>query len=284
MGNPVFTVYRVTNLKNQKIYVGVHKTRVPDDEYLGSGTLIVRAVAKYGPASFSKEVLHIFSRKEEAYAKEAAIVDAPFVARDDTYNLVLGGVIGGWYDNHKGNKNSQFASAWVCRPGEKRKISSGSLPEYLAAGWLRGSSWEASLRQDARRESTPERARLLREQRRSRIPLLFGGCRRAPPGPANPTSTRVFVHRGGEVERIPEALLAQRLGEGWARGRSSGSGWARSRASKDGDAMKLTWKVVDEIRARYSSGGVSQASLGAEFGVSQVNISNIVRGKTWVKG
>ena len=40
---------------------------------------------------------------------------------------------------------------------------------------------------------------------------------------------------------------------------------------------KLTTSQVEEIRQRYASGGVSQTALGAEFGVTQANISAVVR-------
>ena len=45
---------------NGKFYFGVHKTKNPNDEYLGSGTYIKRAVEKHGEQNFRKEVLFIY--------------------------------------------------------------------------------------------------------------------------------------------------------------------------------------------------------------------------------
>lgn len=45
---------------------------------------------------------------------------------------------------------------------------------------------------------------------------------------------------------------------------------------------KLTWEAVQEIRRRYSLGGISQLRLGREFRVSQTCIGSIVRGKGWI--
>lgn len=53
-----------------------------------------------------------------------------------------------------------------------------------------------------------------------------------------------------------------------------------ARWEKNGGA-KLTWDAVQDIRRRYAAGGISQSALGAEFGVTQVQVSSIVRGKTW---
>lgn len=38
----IYTVYKVTNLINGKIYIGVHKTTEPHDNYLGSGKNILK--------------------------------------------------------------------------------------------------------------------------------------------------------------------------------------------------------------------------------------------------
>jgi hypothetical protein len=86
-----YTVYKMTNNINSKIYVGYHQTTNIDDGYLGSGKLIKRAIEKYGPENFTKEILKIFETKEEAEQYEASIVDKDFTLREDTYNIAVGG-------------------------------------------------------------------------------------------------------------------------------------------------------------------------------------------------
>jgi hypothetical protein len=44
---------------------------------------------------------------------------------------------------------------------------------------------------------------------------------------------------------------------------------------------KLTESVVAEIRERYARGGISQESLGAEYGVCQTQVGRIVRREEW---
>ncbi len=39
-----YVVYKTTNLVNSKYYIGVHRTNDPNDDYLGSGNLIKRAI------------------------------------------------------------------------------------------------------------------------------------------------------------------------------------------------------------------------------------------------
>jgi hypothetical protein len=99
-----YLIYKTTNKLNDKIYVGKHKTEDKNDDYLGSGTLLERSIEKYGRESFVREILFEFSTEEEMNQKEADIVDEEFIARDDTYNIKLGGQGGFDYIN-KTEKN-----------------------------------------------------------------------------------------------------------------------------------------------------------------------------------
>jgi hypothetical protein len=90
----IYTVYQTTNLINNKIYVGIHKTKNINYDYMGSGKLLKSAIEKYGIKNFKKEILHVFDNKEEMYAKEKEIVTKDFCKRLDTYNMHTGGTGG----------------------------------------------------------------------------------------------------------------------------------------------------------------------------------------------
>ena len=112
--NMKYIVYQTTNIINNKIYVGVHKTKNPDifDGYIGGGMYVNSpssyskpnspyqyAVKKYGPDKFKRSVLKIFDNYTDAYNLEAQIVDKCFIKRKDTYNAQLGGFSGGFRIN-----------------------------------------------------------------------------------------------------------------------------------------------------------------------------------------
>lgn len=87
-----YVVYQTTNLVNGHIYVGVHRTNDLDDDYLGSGKKIKKAIETHGVENFKRDLLFIFDSEEEMFAKEAEIVNREFINRRDTYNVALGGV------------------------------------------------------------------------------------------------------------------------------------------------------------------------------------------------
>lgn len=86
-----YTVYKTTNLINKKEYIGVHATNDLNDSYLGSGTLLGRAIKKYGKHNFIRETLFIFDDPQSMYSKEEELVTEEYVSRKDTYNKTLGG-------------------------------------------------------------------------------------------------------------------------------------------------------------------------------------------------
>lgn len=85
----MYIVYKTTNKINGKIYVGVHNGSNLD--YLGSGKYLNDAIKHYGSNAFEKVILHECLTKQEALEIEASIVTPEFIAREDTYNLVVGG-------------------------------------------------------------------------------------------------------------------------------------------------------------------------------------------------
>jgi hypothetical protein len=99
-----YTIYKITNQVDGKIYIGSHKTKDLNDSYMGSGKYLKYAQEKYGIENFEKEILFAFETPEEMYLKEAELVNEEFIATENTYNLKVGG-FGGWDYLNSSKKN-----------------------------------------------------------------------------------------------------------------------------------------------------------------------------------
>ena len=97
-----YYLYEIKNNLNDKIYVGVHKTKNMDDGYMGSGKVIQRAIQKNGLENFTKTIRETFDNSEAMFRREKEVVTDEFLARSDTYNLRRGGFGGFDYLNKTG--------------------------------------------------------------------------------------------------------------------------------------------------------------------------------------
>ena len=137
-----YTVYKTTCLVNGKYYIGVHKTEDLDDEYLGSGKAIIKAIEKYGKEKFRKEILHVFDTKEQMFEKEKELVTEDVVNDRQSYNCKLGGRANWYYINHNrlNHKNNQHLihSEKLRSDEEYRKIFSEKMSEATRKSYLEG--------------------------------------------------------------------------------------------------------------------------------------------------
>jgi hypothetical protein len=69
-----YFVYQTTNVKTGEYYIGTHKTRFANDDYLGSGLRISRAVEIHGKENFKKTILFSFTDRTAALNKEKEII------------------------------------------------------------------------------------------------------------------------------------------------------------------------------------------------------------------
>ena len=97
-------IYLITNKINNKKYIGQRTADFDQDSsYLGSGTLIKKAVQKYGTENFEKEMLEECKSKEELDEKEKFWISKfNAVENEEFYNLANGA-----NGSAKGSKRSE---------------------------------------------------------------------------------------------------------------------------------------------------------------------------------
>ena len=113
---PIGFVYLTTNIVNGKIYVGQFKFKKDkrlNATYLGSGTVIEKAIKKYGRKNFKRKILKIcFTINQlNGYETYYTLKYNPTLDPKIGYNQIIGPV------RRSGNKNP------MCYPSIRKKIS-----------------------------------------------------------------------------------------------------------------------------------------------------------------
>jgi len=111
-----YTIYKITNIINEKIYIGVHKTDNLNDNYYGSGKILQQAIQKYGIENFKKEILYLCDSENDMYELEELIVDNDFLIQENVYNIKCGGM-GGFPENASKNGNKKIL--WLRKNNEE---------------------------------------------------------------------------------------------------------------------------------------------------------------------
>lgn len=119
-----YILYRTTCIVNNKFYIGKHQTENINDDYLGSGLRIRRAIKKYGAENFIKEIIKEYNTAEELNKAERLLITEEILNDKNCYNLALGGqggflgesirekVKGLWTDERR-KKQSEIAKTTV---------------------------------------------------------------------------------------------------------------------------------------------------------------------------
>jgi hypothetical protein len=116
-----YTIYKITNKINGKFYIGKHQTLNLDDDYMGSGKYLKRAIQKYGVENFSKDILFIFDNADEMNSKEKELVTEEFCLNENTYNINTGG--DGGFDYINNNKLNTVNQEYRNNPRYIEKLS-----------------------------------------------------------------------------------------------------------------------------------------------------------------
>lgn len=149
----MWCIYRIVNTVNGKTYIGQHRYKNLNDEYMGSGKLLKIAIKKYGIDKFEKEIL-VSKIPNEKYADIAEINHISIERKRGKaeYNLASGGegrkgapmteeakmkirmkLLGNHYSAGK-NLGNQNAKGYKHTDEAKKKIGMASLGNQYSKG------------------------------------------------------------------------------------------------------------------------------------------------------
>ena len=84
-------IYKITNLKNNKYYIGMHSTSNLDDGYMGGGQRIKNSVKKHGKEIHLKEILEYLPDRNSLINREREMINEELLKDPLCMNLMIGG-------------------------------------------------------------------------------------------------------------------------------------------------------------------------------------------------
>jgi Zn-finger domain-containing protein len=130
-------IYKTTNLKNDKFYVGMHSTNKLDDGYLGSGIRLRRSIRKNGKENFKLEILEFLPDRSSLVEREKQLVNESLLKDPMCMNMCVGGK-GGFISVDGYRKGAKRMNEIVWANPEYRKKKSEWKSEHNIKLWKEG--------------------------------------------------------------------------------------------------------------------------------------------------
>lgn len=115
-------IYKTTNIINNKIYIGQHKVTNDsfDNNYFGSGKLLIEAIKNYGLENFKCEILEWCDSADELNKKEIYYIALyKSTTKNNNYNISDGGFV----PRLSGEANGNYGKHRPRTEEEKRHLS-----------------------------------------------------------------------------------------------------------------------------------------------------------------
>jgi len=203
------------------MYIGCHKTLNPNDDYIGSGTILKRAIKKYGRDNFDKTVLFIFNSSKEMFSKEEEIVDKLFVESDNTYNILIGGW--GGFDFVNTNGKNLYGMNGYGGYGGENLISGNKFNKYKEF-LIENKLWEEwrkkvsnGVKQHIKIHGNHWSGRKHKEETKKKIGEKLAIAQKGEKNSQYGTRW-AWISKNGETKKIPLSVLDTYLTDGWIRG------------------------------------------------------------------
>jgi hypothetical protein len=118
-------IYKITNAKNNKYYIGMHSTDNLDDGYFGSGRYLRNSINKHGKENHKLKILEMYPSRKLLKEREQEIVNDELISDKLCMNLAQGG---GGFTSEDGKK---YAKLGAEKSKHAQKILRETNPQWV---------------------------------------------------------------------------------------------------------------------------------------------------------
>lgn len=202
-------IYKTTNLKNGKYYVGMHSTDDLEDGYMGSGKRLRRSLKKHGREIFKFEILEFFSDRKSLIEREKELVNEELLKDSSSMNLKKGGEGGIVNDIHRKNlkigASKYQKNKWLTDSNYRdkiRKLLLDNLKKNHLLGKINYNTFEG-------KNHSEETKKKMSEVKKNMYI-----------GEKNPSYGTCWITNGKENKKIKKKEINDYICDGWYKGRS----------------------------------------------------------------
>jgi len=200
-------IYKTTNLKNGRYYVGMHSTDNFEDGYMGSGKRFRRSLNKHGKENFKFEILEFLQNRESLIEREKELVNEGLLKDSLSMNLKKGGTGGFVNDEHRKKffETSHDGFRKKLKEDEEfrnkiSKIASDNFKKAWENGKVKHFDWTGKKHKKETKLKMSEKAKLRSGEKSSQ----FGTC---------------WITNGIKNKKIKKEELNKYICNGWYSGR-----------------------------------------------------------------
>ena len=202
-------IYKTTNLKNYKYYIGMHSTDNLEDGYMGSGKRLRRSLNKHGKENFKFEILEFFSDRKSLIEREKELVNEELLKDSLSMNLKKGGEGGVVNDIHRKNlkigASKYQKNKWLIDSDYRDKIKKlllDNLKKNHLLGKINYNTFEG-------KNHSEETKKKMSEVKKGMYI-----------GEKNPSYGTCWITNGKENKKIKKEEINDYICDGWYKGRS----------------------------------------------------------------
>ena len=208
-------IYKTTNIKNGKFYIGMHSTNNLEDGYLGSGKRLKNSIRYYGKGNHIREILEFLLDRTSLKDREREIINEKLLGDPLCINLMEGGEGGGGFIYQNKNKRKEIA-----RKGQSGFIRRCNNDPEFKKKLLAEASLNLKKRHDNGEYSNFNYANFKDKKHREETKKKIGNANSIKQsGKNNSQYGKYWVHKNSEVLRIHSIDLEKYLILGWKKGK-----------------------------------------------------------------